>query len=355
MRATLQFLKPCHACAGRRHQLRRHLALLGHPVLGDPQYSYGYAKQVAQAARPTDGYSGSSPDDHALAHGASACATPRAMAVARLGPQVSAMRWDPSQGRDAELGAAEATLASPACALLSGSAGASEDGGSAVLARRRCGQELRGAADDSEGISGHAVDSSEGSESSGSDVDSFSASTAVERLRNDRPALRGPGSGWHQAGDDSAQRSGPDAATAQPVARDEPEGVQPLGLGQGLATLSLHPSRSEPGSAAGAGAADGAASELLRSHSALPAEVPSPAMRRAVSCGDPAARDGAASKPSCGAGEQAARPDMCLWAVGLAFTHPFTGAHVSLAIPEPAAFAAARARELAAWRAKTEA
>ncbi len=45
---------------------------------------------------------------------------------------------------------------------------------------------------------------------------------------------------------------------------------------------------------------------------------------------------------------------MCLWAVGIAFTHPFTGEHVSLALPEPAAFAAARARELAAWRAKAE-
>ena len=326
-------------------------------MLGDPQYSYGYAKQVAQAARPADGHPVSSPDDHLLAHGASACVTPRAMAVARLGPQVGAMRWDPLHGRDPEPGVAEATLASPACALLSGSAGASEDGGSAVLARQRCGQELRGAVRDGEGLAGLAVDPDQGSESSGSDVDGFSASTAVERLRNDRPALRGlgSGSGLRLSCDAPAQRAGPDAATAQPSARDEPHGLQPLGLGQGLASLSLHPSRSEPGSAAVPCAADCASSEPLRLHSASPAEVLSPAPQRATSCRDPAAQHSAATKAGYVAGEQAARSDMCLWAVGLAFTHPFTGEHVSLAIPEPMVFAAARARELAAWRAKTEA
>ena len=326
-------------------------------MLGDPQYSYGYAKQVAQAPRPADGRPGSSPDDHSLAHGASACVTPRAMAVARLGPQVGATRWDPSHGQDPAPGVAEPTLASPACALLSGSAGASEDGGSAVLARQRCGQELRGAVRDGEGLAGLAVDPVLSAESSGSDADGFSASTAVERLRNDRPALRGlgSGSGLRPSCDAPAQRAGPDAATAQPAARDEPDGLRPLGLGQGMASLSLHPSSSGPGSAAGSRVADGAPSEPLRTHSASPADVRPPAQRTATSCTGAAAQHGAATKPGCVAGEQAARPDMCLWAVGLAFTHPFTGAHVSLAIPEPAAFAAARARELAAWCAKTEA
>lgn len=36
--------------AGRTHQLRRHMALLGHPVLGDAKYTYGYAKRHPDAA-----------------------------------------------------------------------------------------------------------------------------------------------------------------------------------------------------------------------------------------------------------------------------------------------------------------
>ena len=36
--------------AGRMHQLRRHMALLGHPVLGDTKYTYGYAKRHPDAA-----------------------------------------------------------------------------------------------------------------------------------------------------------------------------------------------------------------------------------------------------------------------------------------------------------------
>ena len=35
---------------GRMHQLRRHMALLGHPVLGDSKYTYGYAKRHPDAA-----------------------------------------------------------------------------------------------------------------------------------------------------------------------------------------------------------------------------------------------------------------------------------------------------------------
>ena len=42
---------------GRKHQLRRHMALLGHPLLGDPRYSLGYAKQrlaSGQAMEPRE-------------------------------------------------------------------------------------------------------------------------------------------------------------------------------------------------------------------------------------------------------------------------------------------------------------
>lgn len=35
--------------AGRMHQLRRHMALLGHPVLGDARYTYGYASRHPDA------------------------------------------------------------------------------------------------------------------------------------------------------------------------------------------------------------------------------------------------------------------------------------------------------------------
>lgn len=30
---------------GRKHQLRRHMALIGHPLVGEPRYSFGYAQQ----------------------------------------------------------------------------------------------------------------------------------------------------------------------------------------------------------------------------------------------------------------------------------------------------------------------
>ena len=41
---------PCPKPAGRMHQLRRHMALLGHPVLGDSKYTYGYAMRHPDAA-----------------------------------------------------------------------------------------------------------------------------------------------------------------------------------------------------------------------------------------------------------------------------------------------------------------
>ena len=32
--------------AERKNQVRRHMALIGHPIIGDPQYGYAYASQV---------------------------------------------------------------------------------------------------------------------------------------------------------------------------------------------------------------------------------------------------------------------------------------------------------------------
>jgi hypothetical protein len=37
--------------AGRRHQLRRHLALIGHPLVNDRQYTYGFASQLLRSSR----------------------------------------------------------------------------------------------------------------------------------------------------------------------------------------------------------------------------------------------------------------------------------------------------------------
>lgn len=37
--------------AGRRHQLRRHLALIGHPLVNDRQYTYGFASQLLRSGR----------------------------------------------------------------------------------------------------------------------------------------------------------------------------------------------------------------------------------------------------------------------------------------------------------------
>lgn len=36
---------------GRKHQLRRHMALLGHPLVGEPRYSFGYGLQRLQSGQ----------------------------------------------------------------------------------------------------------------------------------------------------------------------------------------------------------------------------------------------------------------------------------------------------------------
>ncbi|KAL4425263.1 hypothetical protein ABPG75_009279 [Micractinium tetrahymenae] len=43
---------------GRKHQLRRHMALLGHPLVGDPRYTFGYAaaRQAAGLPLPPEGH-----------------------------------------------------------------------------------------------------------------------------------------------------------------------------------------------------------------------------------------------------------------------------------------------------------
>ena len=166
-----------------------------------------------------------------------------------------------------------------------------EDRGSAVVARRRCGQELRhgGGAESRAGEATPNLTPDLDLEPGAPDADCFSASTAMERLRNDRPgALRGLGAQQHT----NAVRS---------------------------RTLDI----SEPSAAAG------------------------PVLRSVAGQRGSASRG---SRPESGAGpgnpshDPGAHVEMCLWAVGLSFTHPFTGELVSLAIPEPPVFEAARAR-----------
>ena len=43
---------------GRKHQLRRHMALLGHPLVGDPRYTFGYAaaRLAAGQTLPPEGH-----------------------------------------------------------------------------------------------------------------------------------------------------------------------------------------------------------------------------------------------------------------------------------------------------------
>lgn len=43
---------------GRKRQLRRHLALVGHPLVGEPRYSWGYAQQRLLSGQAMD------PQDH---------------------------------------------------------------------------------------------------------------------------------------------------------------------------------------------------------------------------------------------------------------------------------------------------
>ena len=40
---------------GRTHQLRKHMAMIGHPILGDPRYTYGYmAQRQGWASHPAE-------------------------------------------------------------------------------------------------------------------------------------------------------------------------------------------------------------------------------------------------------------------------------------------------------------
>lgn len=280
-------------------------------MLGDPQYSYGYAKQVRflstlPAGNPQVG-DPAIPDPHP----GLLAATPRALAVARLGPEVGPsqeVHWRhedpewPRWGPDAASAAAGFTAAAPG-----GESGAvanfekeAEDRGSAVFARRRCGAELRhGAGAESRAGKAHPNPTHDLELEPGApDAESFSASTAMERLRNDRPgALRALG----------AQRN----TTAVLENTDSP-------LLSAEAGPALRSVAGRQGSASRGNGPEGCAGPGSPSH-------------------DPDAH-----------------VEMCLWAVGLSFTHPFTGQLVTLAIPEPPAFEAARVRELHAWGAKHE-
>ena len=86
---------------GRRHQLRRHMALLGHPLVGEPRYSFGYAQQRQRAGQSMP------PEDHrrlpadaapdAAAAGAAKCAAALAAAVPQpvpdaLSPELALLR-----------------------------------------------------------------------------------------------------------------------------------------------------------------------------------------------------------------------------------------------------------------------
>jgi hypothetical protein len=82
---------------GRKHQLRRHMALLGHPLLGDPRYSLGYAKQRLASGQAMD------PHEHVrLPIGAAAAAAAGTIiGTAEAAPVVAAvpsdLSWLPEQ------------------------------------------------------------------------------------------------------------------------------------------------------------------------------------------------------------------------------------------------------------------
>lgn len=71
--------------ARRKHQLRRHMALLGHPLVGDPRYTFGYiaAREAAGLPLPAEGHQPLAPAGAGdVAAGAAATEAQAAAAVA---------------------------------------------------------------------------------------------------------------------------------------------------------------------------------------------------------------------------------------------------------------------------------
>ena len=96
---------------GRKHQLRRHMALLGHPLLGDPRYSLGYAKQRLASGQAMDPH-----EDVRLPIGAAAAAAAGAISgAAQAAPVVAAVLTDQSW------------LPEQPCSLLSAAIGAATE------------------------------------------------------------------------------------------------------------------------------------------------------------------------------------------------------------------------------------
>jgi len=250
--------------AGRKHQLRRHMALLGHPVLGDQQYSYGYAKQVARSLQPFPGQ------------------TPRAIALARL-------------GRDAEMGAGRwwAAVEEDGDALPARirAAKAAEAAAAAAAERRRA---------DSEADAAYHASDERG------------AGQSVRQRVRDMLHGEGAGSdGWEDENEAFMYPSGLTAAQLDP---------DPDAFSGTTAVQRLRNDRS----------------------SSLRSAAPRPALA-------PAANDARAAPAG---GVPAPAPGLCLWAVGIAFSHPFTGELVALDLPEPPSFQVARAREVQSWGAR---
>ena len=80
---------------GRRHQLRRHMALIGHPLVGEPRYSFGYAQQrlLSGQAMPAEDHR-RLPADVAVGAGAGAAAAAAAPQPQPdpLGPELAGLR-----------------------------------------------------------------------------------------------------------------------------------------------------------------------------------------------------------------------------------------------------------------------
>jgi len=241
------------------------MALLGHPVLGDQQYSYGYAKQVARSLQPFPGQ------------------TPRTIAIARL-------------GRDAEMGAGRWWAAV-------------EEDGDALPARIRAAKAAEAAAP---AAAERRRADSEADAAYGASGERGAGQSVRQRVRD---MLRGEGAGsdgWSDEGEPFTYPSGLTAAQLDP---------DPDAFSGTTAVQRLRNDRSS------------------RLRSAAPRPAPAPAAGDARA----AAPAGAAPAPA---------PGLCLWAVGIAFSHPFTGELVALDLPEPPSFQVARACELQSWGAR---